>query len=300
MVKETKKEKVNTKEEMQKKTKNSKKINKKTFSRYITVATYLPILIIAMIFANNLIMDAIIAIISFVALREYYLSFKRQNKANPISIYGYLICVLICFIHFVPEELTFYSIIITVAFSIFILFALMIILREKYNAKDVIVTLFGIIYIPISLIFFSLLRGIDCNTYGKYVVALVYFAAWGSDSFAYLVGKAIGKHKLTPISPKKSWEGSIAGVLGAVILGVVYKLILEMFIPFRITYLVIVLSMIALSVIGQIGDLAASAIKRYVGIKDFSDLLPGHGGMLDRFDSVIMVAPFAYFIFSIL
>ena len=164
MVKETKKETVNTKEEKEKKAKSKKKIDKKSLSRYITVATYLPIIIIAMMFANDLIMDIIMAVISFIALREYYLCFKNQNKANPISIYGYLICALMCFIHFVPATFTFYAIIMTVAFSAFILFALMVILHDQYNAKDVIVTLFGIIYIPISLIFFSLINELNNKT----------------------------------------------------------------------------------------------------------------------------------------
>ena len=120
--------------------------------------------------------------------------------------------------------------------------------------------------------------------------------AWGTDTFAYSIGTRFGKHKLTPISPKKSVEGSVGGIVGAVILSLIYTYIINKTANLEISYLAISGIAIILSILGEIGDSAASSIKRYAGIKDFSQLIPGHGGMLDRIDSILLMAPFAYFL----
>ena len=119
-------------------------------------------------------------------------------------------------------------------------------------------------------------------------------AAWGTDIFAYLIGKAIGKHKFSKISPKKSIEGCIGGTIGGVLLVLLYTYVANTFFGVTYSYLFMGIVGLILSLIGQIGDLVASAIKRYVDIKDYSNLIPGHGGMLDRIDSLLFLAPFAY------
>ena len=102
------------------------------------------------------------------------------------------------------------------------------------------------------------------------------------------------------MSPKKSIEGSVAGVIGAVILTLLYTVAINSLCKLNYSYLYIALATASLSIIGQIGDLAASSIKRYVEVKDYSNLIPGHGGMLDRIDSLMFLAPFAYILFSII
>ena len=139
--------------------------------------------------------------------------------------------------------------------------------------------------------FIPLIRG---EENGKLLIWYVMFAAWMTDTFAYLIGMKFGKHKFSEISPKKSIEGSIAGVVGATITILIYTYVCNTYWGLNMNYGYITFVAIVLSIIGQIGDLAASSIKRYVGIKDFSNLIPGHGGMLDRFDSVIFIAPFAF------
>ena len=131
---------------------------------------------------------------------------------------------------------------------------------------------------------------------GKLYIWYLVFIAWGTDVFAYFVGRAIGKHKFSKISPNKSIEGCIAGTVGAVLLSLAYTFVLNKFFNYSINYLIILGMSFVLSMIGQIGDFSASSIKRYTGIKDFGNLIPGHGGMLDRFDSFIFIAPFAYFL----
>ena len=130
---------------------------------------------------------------------------------------------------------------------------------------------------------------------GKWLVWYTFIASWMTDVFAYLVGKAIGKHHFTDVSPKKTIEGCVGGVVGAVICMMLYTVILNNFTDMNINYIIIFFAGIILSIISQIGDLSASVIKRYAGVKDYSNLIPGHGGMLDRIDSLIFIAPFVYF-----
>ena len=135
---------------------------------------------------------------------------------------------------------------------------------------------------------------------GLIYIAYIFTSAWGSDTFAYLIGKKFGKHKLTPISPKKTVEGAIGGIVGALFFSLSYTILINNVMSLSINYLHIFIVTIVLAIIGEIGDLAASGIKRYCGIKDFSDLLPGHGGMLDRIDSLLLITPFAYILFGML
>ena len=118
---------------------------------------------------------------------------------------------------------------------------------------------------------------------------------------AYLVGKHFGKHKFSKVSPNKTIEGCVAGTLGAIISCLVYTFILKQFLNVEVySYITIAIVALVLSIIGQLGDFAASTIKRQFDIKDFSEIFPGHGGMIDRIDSVMFAAPYAYFIFAIL
>ncbi len=160
----------------------------------------------------------------------------------------------------------------------------------------------GICYIPLMLIYLSLVRDmeLDNGLNGKILIWFVLIASWGSDIFAYFIGRHFGKHKLTEVSPNKTVEGAVAGVVGAILLGIVYAVLCNTIWNTGINYLLVGCIMAVLSIVGQIGDLAASSIKRYCEIKDFSELIPGHGGMLDRIDSIIFVLPFAFILFSLL
>lgn len=167
----------------------------------------------------------------------------------------------------------------------------------QIDIKDISITFFGICYIPLFLMFIPLINGMEN---GKILVWYILLAAWGTDTFAYLVGKTMGKHKFSKISPNKTIEGCIGGTIGAVILILIYTYVCNTYFAMNISYIYITIVGIILSLIGQLGDFSASSIKRYGGIKDFSNLIPGHGGMLDRIDSVIFIAPFAYMFLSLL
>lgn len=164
----------------------------------------------------------------------------------------------------------------------------------KYHANQIMSAMFSFLYGPVMLSFLYLLReGFDD---GIYLVWFVFLASWGSDTCAYCVGVLIGKHKMTPkLSPKKSIEGAVGGILGAAILFVLYT----HFVVNQYTGMMLSLPLAAVlgavgALISMVGDLAASAVKRDHEIKDYGKLIPGHGGIMDRFDSVIVAAPIVF------
>jgi phosphatidate cytidylyltransferase len=138
---------------------------------------------------------------------------------------------------------------------------------------------------------------------GVYFAWLIFISAWGSDTFAYFTGKALGKHKLCPnLSPKKTVEGSLGGVIGATAMSVIYALLANKFALNLEVNMVFFCATIGFfgSMFSQFGDLAASAIKRQTGIKDFGYIIPGHGGALDRFDSMLFTAPSVFIVMYVL
>ncbi len=250
-----------------------------------------PLVAAILILGNTIVVDIAFAIIAAMSLHEFFNAFKA--KAKPVIWIGYVAAALIAIIHVIPKEHILNVVSVIVPLFIFVLFLQVILSNMKTNIKDIAVTFFGICYIPLFLMFIPLLNGLEN---GKILIWFVLLAAWGTDIFAYIIGKTMGKHKFSKISPNKTIEGCIGGTIGSVILILIYAYICNTFFSLNIGYLSITIIGIILSIIGQIGDFAASSIKRYVGIKDFSNLIPGHGGMLDRIDSVIFIAPFAYFL----
>ena len=166
----------------------------------------------------------------------------------------------------------------------------------KYRCEQPMNSFFAYFYAPILLAFIYLTRTLDN---GFYLVWMIFISSWISDTCAYLVGRAIGKHKLAPkLSPKKSIEGSVGGILGSALVGILYGFILMKAGVMEVPYQMAIFAGIGASgsVISQIGDLAASGIKRDHEIKDYGKLIPGHGGIMDRFDSVIVTAPIIFFL----
>ena len=176
--------------------------------------------------------------------------------------------------------------------SLILLMSVYVFTYPRYHANQVMAAFFGIVYVAVMLSCVYLTRSLPG---GIYHVWLIFLCSWGCDTCAYCVGVLIGKHKMAPVlSPKKSVEGAIGGVVGAVLLGVAYAAATGG----ELAAYGIICGVGAL--ISMVGDLAASAIKRNQEIKDYGKLIPGHGGILDRFDSVIFTAPIIYFLSTIL
>ncbi len=270
----------------------------KKIQRFLSGVILFPIVALIFIFANDIELDILLAIVSVMCVYEYANCYKTGNKAHPSKWYLYLISLLIIVTSFLSGEALKEILITILPISILILTAEMVFSKGRKNINDVIVTIFGIVYIPLMLIFFSIIR--SKFELGKVLIWYIFISAWGSDIFAYLVGSRIGKHKFTKISPNKSIEGCVAGVVGAVVIAIIYTIAINSIMHTNISVLIASIIVIILSIIGQTGDLAASSIKRYCGIKDFSEVIPGHGGLLDRIDSVILILPFAYILLGIL
>lgn len=169
----------------------------------------------------------------------------------------------------------------------------------RYNAVQVMTGFFCAFYPAVLFSFVYLTREL---TYGIYLVWLIFISSWICDTCAYVTGMAFGKHKLAPVlSPKKSIEGAVGGVLGSALVGALFSWLFLVPVTQDVSavWLTAVISA-AGAVISQVGDLAASAIKRNHEIKDYGKLIPGHGGIMDRFDSVLFTAPIIYYLSVVL
>lgn len=223
--------------------------------------------------------------ISFLALKEF-LDIKETKKKVPmfVKVISYVFLTILIGASISNPILTFkmdYRIIS----GLFLTFLVPTILyhdRERYSINDAFYLIGGIFFLSLSMILLISIRSVS-------LMLLVYLLLITimTDTFAYLVGRLVGKHKLLEeISPKKTWEGTIGGTVMGVFISTIFYLTV---IKPDASLIRIILVGIFLSVLGQFGDLFFSAIKRYYGKKDFSNLIPGHGGILDRMDSIIFV-----------
>lgn len=195
------------------------------------------------------------------------------------------------------ESLIYFILAFSIVMSLIVFMLVYVFSFPKFKAGQVMAAFFELIYAPVLLSFLFIIR--EGWQHGIYLVWLVFLCSWGSDTCAYCVGVLFGKHKMAPkLSPKKSIEGGIGGVVGAALLFGLYTYFVIN--PFSSEQLQInLVEAMCLGAVGalvsMIGDLTASGIKRDYEIKDYGKLIPGHGGIMDRFDSVIIVAPFIFF-----
>ncbi len=187
-------------------------------------------------------------------------------------------------------------------------FAIELKFHDSMNVSQVSWGFFGALIVPYLML--SLLRIFQMDflpigdtdlQIGQFIVLLPLLAAWGADTCALFAGMFFGKHKLAPVvSPKKTVEGAVGGVLGGAVLVLLAALLMNTFLDLDMPiWAALVLGGVG-AVLGEIGDLSFSIIKRQTGIKDYGHIFPGHGGVLDRFDSVLFVAPFAEILFRII
>lgn len=254
-----------------------------------------PLVLIIFLLGNKIVVDIALAIIAILSMSEYFNAIKKV--ANPVKWIGYVSCLSIAFIHIIPSEYLNMVVTLSVPTILMILFAQVIATDMKTSFKDIAYTFIGIFYVVFFIMFVAFINGMQN---GNILIWYAILAAWGTDISAYVVGKHLGKHKFSKVSPKKSIEGCIGGVIGAIILMLVYTYFANTYWGMNYSYLFIGGIGIVLSLVGQIGDFSASSIKRFVDIKDYSNLIPGHGGMLDRIDSLIFLSPFAYALFTLL
>lgn len=229
-------------------------------------------------------------VISWIGMYELYRIFHIEKKM--IGVLGYLAAaVYYCNLRFqfIQDQM------MLVLGALVLMMAVYVFTYPKYQTEQILAAFFGIFYVAVMLSFIYQTRMLEA---GAYIVWLIFLCSWGCDTCAYCVGVLIGRHKMSPkLSPKKSVEGAVGGVAGAALLTAVYSVIFQEAMNIT-TNQIVILSVISAigALISMVGDLAASAIKRNYEIKDYGKLIPGHGGILDRFDSVIFTAPIIYYL----
>lgn len=265
---------------------------KEKTKRIITAVVFTLVVVMVLVLDNKIIDTLFVVLISLFGMHEYNGAFKAKGY-HPISWIGYVGCLSILLMGgFVPTELKMVIFRMIVPLLLIILFIYIMVKREKYSVMDITITAFSLIYIPFMFSFLKLLMLMD---HGRIWILFAVLGASVSDTCAYEIGTRFGKTKLCEkISPKKTVEGSVAGVVGVVISYIILAIISNKFLGMNINYLIIIIMGIVTSIIGQFGDLSASLIKRYCGVKDFGNIMPGHGGILDRFDSLLFTAPMVY------
>ena len=246
----------------------------------------LVIIALATIISGSWILFFTLLAVSLIGMRELYKVMKVSDEhVTVLELVGYLGAVL----YYIAMKADFgnYGTMAIIISMILILFVY-VFGYPKYRAEQVMAAFFGVIYVAVMLSFIYLTRSLPD---GKFLVWLIFLCSWGCDTCAYCVGMLIGKHKMAPVlSPKKSIEGAVGGVAGAALLGVIYAAATQG----KMAEYALICAVGAL--ISMVGDLAAAAIKRNQNIKDYGKLIPGHGGILDRFDSVIITAPVIYYL----
>ena len=282
--------------------------------RFRSSVILMAVAIAAMVFGEY-VLFGVIVLISLIGLMELYrVVGVNRSKAGAVG-YGIAVLYFIyqAFTYFIMPEINLgdfmrhkvlFNIwnnadLIIIALLIIILLAVYVLTFPKYNSEQITMVFFGFFYVVMALMYIFKTRQISG---GEYAVWLIFIGSWGSDTMAYVVGRKLGKTKIAPkLSPKKSLEGLIGGIVGAALIGIIFAVIFrnQLLESFSNPILIFGLTGAIGSVVSQIGDMAASAIKRNKGIKDYGTLIPGHGGILDRFDSVIFIAPIVYFMLTV-
>lgn len=234
------------------------------------------------------------ALISLIGLFELYRVMKLEKRACAWIGYGMTILYYLLLWKWDASDLFLWLVI-----GMMLWMALYVFTFPKYKTDEIAICFFGVFYVSVLL---SYLYRVRIMTDGFYLVWLIVLSAWGCDTSAYCFGVTLGKHKLAPVlSPKKSIEGAIGGVFGAALLAFLYATVLgDRMQGLGNPQLTCTIACAVAAVISQIGDLAASAIKRDHNIKDYGTLIPGHGGVLDRFDSMLFTAPAIYMMILLL
>ena len=212
-----------------------------------------------------------------------------------LSIPAYILAGVFPFASYFVTDQSSFTYLLTIAALIYIymiyIMGVSVFSKGQTSFKTISEVLLSVTYVVVSFTSLSMIRYID-KEIGLYKLILVFIVSWVCDAMAYVVGSLFGKHKLIPeISPKKTVEGAIGGVVSAIAAYMLYGLILDLAIPsIKVNYIVLAVFGLVLAVVSQLGDLIASLIKREHNIKDYGNLLPGHGGIMDRFDSIMAVS----------
>lgn len=235
-------------------------------------------------------------IVTGIAMYEIY-SVTGIAKKLPLALsgcFGIAFGALLGYMHLNDKLVTYDVCLLWLSIYIAYMFALMVFDHENVKLQDASTAFFVSMFVAVLFSYLIPLREAEN---GIFIIIALFVGTWCSDSGAYFIGVRFGKHKMAPVlSPKKSWEGFFGGILGSVVGMLIYMAVLNMVLKIDCNGPALILTAIGCAILGPVSDIATSAIKREFGVKDYGTLFPGHGGILDRFDSVLLTTPFVYFI----
>jgi len=257
-------------------------------TRIISACVFVPVILVAA-YVGSWLWAALVLAIALIGGYEFGKMLEANEHRFFPLIYYPSAALIVILAQLFPEDP---AILLAVLFLSFAVYITLFILG-KYSIEDVTMNITAVVYIPVAMACAVILR--SGFPEGMWYIFLLLVIQWFTDSGAYLIGCSIGKHKLMPkVSPKKSVEGAVGGIVVAVVGAMLLNAFLD-FLP--VGYLAFIT--IVISIGGQLGDLCESAFKRWAGVKDSGNLIPGHGGMLDRFDSMLFAAPLLLFFITI-
>lgn len=256
--------------------------------RYLGAILVAPFLVF--LYIGGIYLKILTLILSMIGLYEFY-SAVNTKDTHIFDVLGYVFCI----IYYLGLRNTFKIDLLVYEIAALALISFCItVINNKFNFLDVSTTVLGFIYVPIFLSFITLT---ESTKYGHVLVWVIFISSWMCDTSAYYFGRFLGKRKLCPnISPNKTIAGAIGGLLGSTVACMVYGIAIRSSVQIPLYHFVII-GLLG-GILGQFGDLTASSIKRTAKIKDFGSIIPGHGGILDRFDSILFTSFLVYYYIS--
>lgn len=256
-------------------------------TRIVAAAVLVPVLLLLILVLDKIIASVVMGLL--LAIGSYELLYRtRLIKRPKLVIYSSVMAFAVAMWSYFESVHAFFLLLMMVYFML--LFAEIMMDHVKIRVEMLALCLFSGLILPYMLT--ALVRILVTNL-GRYLIVIPFIVAFMSDAGAYFVGIKFGRHKLAPVvSPNKTIEGLLGGLAGGVIGMLLYALIMDLGFKFDVSYGAAIVYGLVGAAVGTFGDLCFSVIKRQTGIKDYGNLIPGHGGVLDRFDSLVLVAPF--------
>ena len=261
------------------------------FKQRLFSGIVLVILAVVVLYFGGYVTWAALLLLSMGAMFELLRIYKQHNTLLGVAVYAAVVAYYLMLILDLREYILFMFIV-----AILVILGIYVFAYPKYTDKEIMAVVFAFFY---TTFMFSYVYEIRSLAHGGILVIMIFICSWVNDTLAYCAGVTMGKHKMSPkLSPKKSIEGLLGGLLGAALVGGIYGYFFDKYVS-AIDNSILIFAIIGFAgaIVAVIGDLTASAIKRNNDIKDYSNLIPGHGGILDRFDSIIFTAPVIYYLF---